>query len=66
VLGCALSDFKREARRVTPYHLTGTRFKFVEEVEPRVTANRRAKIVERRRSGAGPVRAASIVDSNPT
>ena len=51
---------------MTPYHLPDARLKFVEEVEPRVIANRRAKIVERRRSGAGPVRAASIVDRNQT
>ena len=34
VVGCALFEFKREPRRVVPYHLPNARLKRVEEVEP--------------------------------
>ena len=41
VVGCALFEFKREPRRVVPYYSPDARLKLVEEVEPRVVANRR-------------------------
>ena len=65
-MGYALSDFRRERRRVALYHLPDARLKLVEEVDARVVANRRTEIVERRRSGARPIRTASAMDGNQT
>jgi len=66
VVGDALFDFKHEPRRVALDHLPDARPKLVEDVHPRVAANRRTKIVERRRSGARPIWTRSIVDSDRT
>lgn len=62
--GDALFDSKHELRRVVFYHLPDARAKLVEEVKSRVVANRRTEIVERRRSGAHPIRTGSVVGSD--
>lgn len=66
VVGDTVFDFQHELRRVALYHLPDARSKLVEEVDPRVVANRRTKIVERRRRGARPIWTVSIVESNRT
>jgi len=49
---------------VALYHLPDTRPKLVEEVDPRVAANRRTKSSERRRSGSRPIWTVSSGDSD--
>ena len=64
VVGDALYDPRLELRRLALYHLPDARPKLAEEVDPRAAANRRTKIVERRRSGSRPIWPVSSVDSN--
>src|SRR5271157_2801312 len=64
VVGDALSDSGYKLRREALHHLPDAGSKFVEDVNPRVAANRRTKIVEWRRSGPRPIWTVSSVDSN--
>jgi hypothetical protein len=64
VVGDALSDPRRELRCVALHHLPDARPKLVEEVHPRVAANRRTKIVERCRRGTRPIWTVSSGDSD--
>ncbi len=58
----ALLDPGHDLRPVAPHHFSKARLKLVEEVKPRVAANRRTKIVERHRSGSRPIGTVSRVD----
>src|SRR6266550_6273218 len=62
LVGDGRSDSEYELRRVAFYHLQDARLKLVQEVESRVAANRRTKIVECPRSGARPIGTVSSVD----
>src|ERR1700674_1042320 len=64
VVGDVLFDPGHELRGVGLHHLPDARPKLVEDVDSRVAANRRPKIVERRRSGACPIRTVRSGDSN--
>jgi len=64
VVGDALFDPGHELRGVGLHHLPDARPKFVEDVDPRVAANCRSKIVECRRSGARPIWTVSRGDSD--
>src|ERR1017187_1042054 len=55
VVGDTLFDPRHERRGEALHHLPDARLKLVEDIDPRVAANRRTKIVERRRSGARPI-----------
>src|ERR1017187_1167673 len=55
VVGDAFFDPRHELRCEALHHLLDARSKLVEDVHPRVAANRRTKIVECRRSGSRPV-----------
>ncbi len=63
VLGDALFDFGHELRRAALDHLPDFRPELMEEVDPRIAANRRTKSLERRRSGSLPIWAVSRGDS---
>jgi hypothetical protein len=62
--GDTLSDSGHELRREALHHLPDARPKFVEDVHPRVAANRRAKIVECIRGGSRPIWTVGGVDSD--
>src|SRR3977135_480158 len=64
VVGDALFDFGHELRRVAVDHLSDFRAELVEEVNPRIPANRRTKSLERRRSGSRPIWPVSRGDSD--
>jgi len=66
VAGDTLCDPRYELRCEAPDHLVDARPKLVEDVHPRVAANRRTKIVECRRSGSRPIWTVSTVDSDRT
>jgi len=64
VVGDALFDLGHELRRVAVDHLSDLRAELMEEVNPRIAANRRTKSLERRRSGPRPIWAVSRSDCN--
>ena len=63
-MGDALFDLGHDLRRVALDHLPDFRPELVEEVDPRITADRRAESLERRRSGSRPIWAVSRGDSD--
>ena len=63
-MGDALFDLGHDLRRVALDHLPDFRPELVEEVDPRIAADRRAKSLERRRSGSRPIWAVSRGDSD--
>src|SRR6266404_5395431 len=64
VVGDALFDPGHEPRCVGVHHLPDARPKLVEDVDSRVAANRRPKVVECPRSGARPIWTVSSGNSN--
>jgi hypothetical protein len=54
-------DPEHEVRRVALRYLADARAELVEEIEPRVAAERRTQIVERIRSGSRPIWTVSVV-----
>ena len=56
-------DLGNELRRVALDHLPDFRPELMEEVDPRIAANRRTKSPERRRSGSRPIWAVSRGDT---
>src|ERR1700676_2291729 len=64
VVGDALFDPGHELRGVGLHHLPDARAKLVEDVDSRVAANCRPKIVECPRSGARPIWTVSSGDSD--
>src|ERR1035437_4409968 len=64
VVGDALFDPRHELRCVALHHLPYASPKLVVDVDPRVAANRRTKIVECLRSGSRPIWTVSSVNSD--